>query len=338
MRIIYLCFVLFWWCMFTSVVQAQAQTESGSVNVLMVDAFVYDQHYSDQISGAFSRLGTDVVVNSLADESLSSLETALINQDLVIVTYANKGDMCHLARYGKALAAYAAQGGVVVFTGAHDISKLNFFQLLNFEKVTYSPAPQIETLKQNLFTKLFPNRFTTHNYTYPATIANPDYVSLAQDQGNTVYGYAKRGKGLIFYVGLEFYAIDEVNRLVLNNLVDFVRNQKSGKLTGNTVAKSAPVLIRSIEAQNNQLVEWNVFPNPYVTRTQAEFIVNTPSKVEANIFSTSGVLLARPILSTIFEAGKHNLDIPDLPYGTFMIHLRIGDQVSIKKIVRLQAP
>jgi hypothetical protein len=317
-----------------------AQTQTSGVQVLMLDVCTYDPYYSEQIASTLIQIQPDVSVTNFTDES-ASLEQALVGKDIALVAYPHKGTGSRMSQYGSALQHFAAQGGVVVFTGTHEMSKINLFNLIQLEKGSYNPLPQVQVLKQVVFTKSLPSLFGSANYTYPVVVSEgQSFVNLATDQDRTVYGYRKLGKGLIFYVGLEFYHIEAVNKTILENLVQFVRTQKERNTS--TLAQKKPAElpdVRNLAILPNQLVEWNVYPNPYVTRTQAEFIVSQPgTKVEASIFNAQGVLLARPILPTVYEQGRFAIEIPDLPYGTSFIQLRIGDQMSVKKITRVQAP
>jgi hypothetical protein len=338
MRNLYLSFVF----LLSLVAQTalQAQTQSQGIQILMLDACTYDAYYSEQISSTLLQLNADISVTNFTDEA-ASLEQALEGKDLVVVAYPHKGAARRMNEYGAALRQFAAQGGTVVFTGTHEMSKINLFNLIQLEKGSYNPMPQVQVLKQVLFTKALPAAFSSANYTYPVVVApNQHFVNLANDHDRTVYGYSKMGKGLIFYVGLEFYHIEAVNKTILENLVQFVRNQKAQSTP--TLTQKQPTDLpdlRNLAVLPNTLVEWNIYPNPYVTRTQADFIVSQPgTKVEASIFNTEGRLLSKPILPTTYEPGRYAIDIPDLPYGTFFIQLRVGEQMSLKKVVRVQAP
>lgn len=250
------------------------QTATDGVQVLMLEACTFDPYYSEQIASTLGQIATDIAVTSYTYESVDPLETALEGKDLALVVYPHKGAQAQLSQWGNALRTFAQKGGVVVFTGTHEISKINFFNLLNFEKGTYNPSPQVQILQKVLFTKSLPDAFTSANYTYPVVPADPNYVSLAQDSDRSVYGYSKLGKGLIFYVGLEFYHLESVNRTILDNLVYFVRTQKAKKNTPTLAAKQPAELpdLRNLAILPNAAVEWNIYPNPYVSRTQAEFM------------------------------------------------------------------
>jgi Secretion system C-terminal sorting domain len=327
---------------------AHSQSKSTDIQVLMLDICTYDAYYTEQISNTIAQMGTDIDVSRYSDEVPTKLEVVLENIDIVVVPYPHHGTTDQLKAYGAVLKQFASRGGMVVFTGTHDMSKLNLFNVFACEKGSYNPFPQIQRLSQVLFTKQIPEHWTSTNFTYPVSISNTNYVNLASDDGHSVYGYMKQGAGLIFYVGLEYYTIEAVNRTILENLVSFVRNQKTQKLAAKTIilpiaisdepAWGGPFDIRNLSILPNVAVEWTLYPNPYVSRATVAFQVERQSRVEVSIFNEQGRLVSRPVSDNTYEPGRFTLEINDLASGTFFVQLRIGDEMSVKKLVRVSGP
>jgi hypothetical protein len=163
-------------------------------------------------------------------------------------------------------------------------------------------------------------------------------VSLAQDGDRTVYGYKKYGSGTVLYVGLEFYHIEQINRVILENILSFARKNSQQSLTNLSRQPAVQSNVRSLPIAYEVKMNWNVYPNPYVSRTQAEFSITQTSKVDLSIVDESGVVRQRLIQNVLYEPGQYAIEITDLPHGTYFVQLRVGDQKSTKKIVRLQTP
>ncbi len=313
-----------------------AQTHEA-LQVLMLDVSTYDAYYSEQIQGALMAIDPRIGVSNFTDAN-QDLSQSLVGKDIVIVAYPHKGNTQKLRAYGTTLQQFAQQGGLVVFTGTHEISKLNLYNLIQCDRGSYNPAPFVRLIQRALFTQNLPAEFSTSNFSYPVVINDANYVSLAQDGDRTVYGYKKYGVGTVFYVGLEFYHIDQINRTILENILAFAKNCK--QQTATQVNHTAAVVTesRNLPINYTTKVDWTVFPNPYVSRTQAEFTVTQTSRVDLSIYDEAGRTRQRLIQNVIYEPGQYVVEIADLPQGTYFVQLRIGDFRSLKKIVRVPMP
>jgi hypothetical protein len=331
-----LAFTAFFFCL---VQKNAAQVNDDFLQVLMLDVSTYDAFYSEQIQTTLTQIDPQVVVTSFNDGT-QDLESSLYGKDIVIVAYPHKGGATRLRKYGTVIQQFAQRGGVVIFTGTHDISKLNLFNLLHCDRGSYNPAPQVRLTQHDAFTQNLPDQFTSANFTYPIVVSDQNYVSLAVDSERTVFGYKKFGAGMIFYVGLEFYHMESVNKVILENILSFARTNKLALFSQHVIAEKQPVQpdLRSLPITFEAQVDWRVFPNPYVSRTQAEFTVQQTSRVDLAIVDETGVVKQRLIQNAIYEPGQYALEVADLPHGTYFVQLSIGRQKSVKKIVRIQAP
>jgi hypothetical protein len=334
-RIIYTTIALLL-CFYSTTVVAQTQAANTQLEVLLLNATTYDVLYTQQIA-SFLQKNPGVSLSSDQGIRANEIATQLEGKDIAIIAYPHKGSLDLFQIYGQELRLFTERGGIVVFTGTHEISKINLFRLLQFEKGSYNPVPQVEIERASIFTKNLPAKFSSSNFTYPVEISNEGYVSLAKDEERSVFGFIRLGQGHVFYVGLEFYHLEQVNKDILNNLLSFARKQQAQHLIttkGNNPAPEA----RSIETIENKAIDWEIFPNPFVSDTKVQFTVQQQSLVEVSIFDVTGKLIQNPISNNTFDTGKYSLDITTLPYGVFFVQINIGSQKSVKKIMKVQAP
>jgi hypothetical protein len=80
-----------------------------------------------------------------------------------------------------------------------------------------------------------------------------------------------------------------------------------------------------------------VYPNPVGEQLQLNYCLSVPSRVQVSIFDEMGRVLAAP-LNENREGGSQNLLISTKQYGLmpglYFVHVLIGDQLFIRKIVK----
>ena len=79
--------------------------------------------------------------------------------------------------------------------------------------------------------------------------------------------------------------------------------------------------------------ELSIFPNPNQGNLFVEFTGNWSGQVEAQLMSLNGQVLQNFQLEA--TAGRMNLDLNDLPAGTYLLELRQGQERVVERLVRM---
>jgi len=79
-------------------------------------------------------------------------------------------------------------------------------------------------------------------------------------------------------------------------------------------------------------------PNPFVDWTQVQLDLPESAVVSLEVFDLEGRRVAAPLTDSKIEAGSHHvqLDLSDLPAGSYIYRARIGEIRKTGKLLRLQ--
>ena len=100
-----------------------------------------------------------------------------------------------------------------------------------------------------------------------------------------------------------------------------------------TFMYSQPISINATFEDGKQNVEFAAYPNPVIETLNLEISVERPSEVSGGIYDVVGQLIA-PIDITEINRGKTVLpvEVSEIPVGTYLLRIRVDDQVLIQKI------
>ncbi len=99
---------------------------------------------------------------------------------------------------------------------------------------------------------------------------------------------------------------------------------------------SEPIAINvEFDGDDEQKVSLEVYPNPFLTQLTINVNVERESVIEGGFYDAIGQLIKRVNSQTI-TAGQTqiNVETVDLPAGTYILNMRVDDQVIIEKITK----
>ncbi|MCA9726289.1 MAG: T9SS type A sorting domain-containing protein [Candidatus Eisenbacteria bacterium] len=76
----------------------------------------------------------------------------------------------------------------------------------------------------------------------------------------------------------------------------------------------------------------NLWPNPTSGSSTALFALPSTARTRLEIIDPAGRRLATP-LSEVLEAGSHQVALPELPAGVYLVRLRSGSESTVRKLV-----
>ncbi|NTW32499.1 MAG: T9SS type A sorting domain-containing protein, partial [Bacteroidetes bacterium] len=108
-----------------------------------------------------------------------------------------------------------------------------------------------------------------------------------------------------------------------------------------TTTKTKSILVSEISSNNSisqydwSLASENIFPNPTSGKATISFDLKEKSNTEISVFDMQGREAIHNELGNL-EAGTNQkeIDISDIPQGTYLIRISAGDGYSYKKIIK----
>ncbi len=315
---------------------------TAQCRILVFEYAAYDSIYASKLKFYISKNLPGADFKNFWKGTAADLENALADRQIALLPYPSKGDFSKLKNFGMVLRAFVRRGGSVIFTGTHDYEVLRQLGLVDLDYAYYFPDPNIHRQAvDHPISAGLPANFSLTNYAYPLDISDPEFVTLADVNGYATAGYKNLGKGSIIYLGFEFY-YDEVvsTRLLINALT-----------WGNrfAVPVAAPISEKPIrrpkritlqlkpnEYPAKDSYKLNIYPNPFYEKADLELSIGEPTPVSIEITDNLGTLVTNMIDRKTLGAGKHVLELPELPTGIFFVKIKCGNSTTVRKIVKIE--
>ncbi len=91
--------------------------------------------------------------------------------------------------------------------------------------------------------------------------------------------------------------------------------------------------IIAVEVPLANQIDVNVFPNPFSDETNISYLLPKKADVKIIIHSITGAQL-KVLVNEVQEAGAYKIPLNYTKSGMMILHIKIGDQQIIKKIVK----
>ncbi|MCC6461293.1 MAG: T9SS type A sorting domain-containing protein [Saprospiraceae bacterium] len=332
---------------------AEADSVSSDLHILMLNYTAYDSMYVAKVRHLISKRLPGVTLTDFWDGSAEELDNALQGHQIVVITYPAGGSKSKVKAYGKALAQFVRQGGAVVFSGTDIFGTLQQYGLLEVDFGYYCKDLDIqETDPGHPVLRGVPSQFSMANYAYPLDISDPAFITLADVSDCPTLGYKPLGAGKVVYLGLEYYFDESASTRILENTLRWLappsrRNTAlSTRGPADTPLLSPGALKHSEEtlyagSGRSQAAaaafEIKIFPNPYFDKATLDLNLQRPEPVTVEMTDETGVIVAVLLPSRLLNAGLYRLDVPNLPTGVYFVKCQIGNQSTVRKVVKVSA-
>ncbi len=90
-----------------------------------------------------------------------------------------------------------------------------------------------------------------------------------------------------------------------------------------------------METLNTENSILNIFPNPFQGYTNIEYILENASSIKAEVYDLVGRKVAT-LAEGEQSSGKHNLRFETSVSGTYILRIKIGEEVVYRKIESLK--
>jgi Secretion system C-terminal sorting domain len=320
-----------------------------SMRILMLNYSAYDNVYPEKTKGMIQHSFPLSVLTDFWEGSAADLSNMLADQDIVVVSYPAAGNTDNLKRYGKELAKFVRQGGMVIFTGTDQYAVLQDFGLLDIDFGYFCKAPTIhETSPEHPLLSGITEDFSMRNYAYPLDISDPNFVVLADVTGYPVLGYKPIGKGNVVYLGFEYYFDEKESTQVLLNSIRWAMQGKPLRVEKEIVVEQATatplVLKRSEEilyagtgAQENEMFDLKIYPNPYINKATLDIELKKSTTLAVEMLDESGRLAALLLPKKNLSPGFYRLELPNVAPGVYFVQCKTNEGTTIRRVFKTSA-
>jgi hypothetical protein len=320
----------------------EADTTS-KLHVLMLNYSTYGNPYSEKVRRTIERGMPACTVSDFGDAATEDLGAALVETDAVVIAYpVGKGGSNDLKNYGKSLAAFARQGGVVVLTGTHEFEALQQFGLFELDfgyfckEPTIHPAAPEHPLLQGVA-----RDFSLTNFAYPLDISDPNFVTVADVRGYPVVGYKAIGDGKVIYLGIEYYYDEPQSAQLLHNALRWAAKPKTPAAAaampladGRAVKRSEEVLYAGGASDRADALDLKVYPNPYFSKANLDIELSKPTQMSVEVTDETGRIVAVLLPRKNLSAGFYRLELPNLSPGIYFVKCQNGAKTTVRKVVK----
>ncbi|MFN0016502.1 MAG: T9SS type A sorting domain-containing protein [Saprospiraceae bacterium] len=325
--------------------------------VLMLNYSSYDSAYVAKMKGLISKRIPGANLTDYWGGNARELSEALAGQHLVVVTYAAKGDPKLVRAMGKVLRQYIQQGGAVLFSGTDQFGVLQQYGLFDLEFGYFCSGVQVDEEAVEHPTLLgTPNVFALSNYVYPLDVSDPNFVVLAETRGYPTIGFKPLGEGKVVYLGMEYYYDESISSQILENTVRWLCPVKSETAVQDRFAENTVTQARSGRRTEERLFAGSggaptaqpgsrvplfslkLYPNPYTVKATVDINLEKPAPVIVEMTNEAGALVSLLLPYRLLNQGTYRLELPNLPPGIYFVKCQVGDQTSVRKVVKVAEP
>jgi hypothetical protein len=332
--------------------EAPATPEVDSVrdlHILMLNYSAYDSAYVAKIKGMIEQRLPGVMLTDFWNGSDQSLKEALVDQQIVVITYPSTGETNQIRRYGKLLNQFVQQGGAVVVSGTDQFGILQHYDLVDLDFGYFCTDFEVhESAVEHPILRGTPAEFALANYIYPLDISDPNFVVLADVRGYPALGFKPLGAGKIVYLGLEYYYDESISTLILENTLRWLApasavspvvqsTEERVEWTARSVRRSEETLFAGSGKSMANAPDFSlkIYPNPYFDKATLDLNLQKPDPVSVEMTDETGVAVAVLLPYRMLNSGFYRLELPNVSPGVYFVKCQVGTQTSVRKVVKV---
>jgi len=321
------------------------------LHVLMLNYSSYDSAYVSKVRGLIVQRLPGVVLTDFWSGSDQSLKGLLKGQQMVVIPYPATGDSKQIRNYGKILAQYVRQGGAVVFSGTDQFGVLQHYGLFDLDFGYFCTDLEVHTnASEHPILLGTQSDFTLANYVYPLDVSDPNFVTLAEIRGYPAVGFKQLGAGKVVYLGLEYYYDEYLSTLILENTLRWLApaatlgpasapatREEPADWTARSVRRSQETLFAGSGRQTAVKApdfELKIYPNPYFEKASVDINLEKAGPVTVEMTDETGVTVSLLLPYRVLNAGFYRLELPNVSTGVYFVKCRIGNQTTVRKVVK----
>lgn len=203
----------------------------GTNNVLVYTYGVYTSNteYTNLING-INAYYTNYTLTTTATTTSAQLQADLVGKSVFIIPKITSNSITHWSSFSTVLQNFVASGGTIIMTG--NSSSYNYaanaglLTIGTFSSNIYGGNLTATNTSHPLYENVtFP--VSTNYYSYPKTITNSDYTSLAKLSGYEAIGYRSVGIGKIIFLAFDYVYTNTNQDRIISNAVKWAINSST---------------------------------------------------------------------------------------------------------------
>jgi hypothetical protein len=312
--------------------------DSALLRILMFDYSSFDEAYSDKIQDYLQKNLYRTQVKSFYDGTSAELELALADRNIVVLPYPSKGDASSLQAFGSVLRAFAKKGGEIIITGTHEYDVLRNLGLFDLDYGYYFSDSNFKRNKVDhaLLTDI-PTQFSLNSYAYPLDISDAEFTSVLDVNGYACAGYKLMGRGVIIYLGMEYYADETFSTKMLVNAANWNKQFTKLRATADrsNKPKRATLRLNPNDIPANETINLRIYPNPYWETADLDLAIAQTTPISVEMTDQTGQKVWSVLPRKTLAAGRHILELPSVPPGVYFVKCKSGEVTTVRKVVKM---
>jgi Secretion system C-terminal sorting domain len=314
--------------------------DSAITRILMFEYSAFDLNYVSKVQSYLQNNLTLTQVKSFSNGTSAELEAALIDRQLVVLPYASKGESGSLQAYGAVLKAFVKKGGAVILTGTHEYEVLRQLGLFDLDYGYYYTDANFKKNKtEHPLLAGIPVQYSLESYAYPLDVSDAEFTSVIDVNGYCCAGYKLSGKGVIIYLGMEYYADETFATRMLANAANWGKqfSKTRTNLMGERTSKPKRATLRLApnDIPANETINLRVYPNPFWETADIDLAIAQSTPISVEMTDQTGQKVWSVLPRKTLAAGRHILELPTVPPGVYFIKCKSGEVTTIKKVVKM---
>ena len=318
------------------------------MRILMMNYSAYDNVYPEKTRQMIQKNFPMASVTEFWEGSASDFSAALATQDAVVAPYPAGGTPENLKSYGKELAKFVRQGGMVIFTGTDQYAIIQDYGLLDVDFGYFCKAPDVHASSpEHPVLTGTSEDFRMRNYAYPLDISDPNFVVLADVKGYPVLGYKQIGKGNVVYLGFEYYFDEKESTHVLLNALRWAAQDKSVVVekeipetetsTPMVIKHSEEILYAGTGRPKSDIFDLSIYPNPYVSKATLDIELKKSTTLSVEMVDESGRVAAVLLPRKNLGPGFYRFELPNVAPGNYLVQCKTNEATTTRRVVKTSA-
>lgn len=337
------------------------------LRILMLNHSAYDSAtYTDKMRRLIETQLPACTVSEFWEGGAFALNSALATHDVVVIAYPFGGNPETNRSYGKLLAQFVRQGGVVVLTGTDDYRILQQLDLFDVEFGYFCEDPIIhEIIPEHAILEGTPAQIPLSDFVYPLDVSDPDFVTLVDVWGYQqedspincwtdtkdevdpaslrnfpVVGYKPLGAGKVVYLGIEYYFDQAEPVRILTNAIRWAAqpgassSPSSGIRLSRAVKRTEEVFQAGSGASKAEIFDLKIYPNPYYEKATLDIELKKAAGVAVDMTDENGRIVAVVLPQKNLSSGFYRLELPNLAAGVYFVQCKTDGKTVTRKVVK----
>ena len=220
----------------------------------------------------------DYNLTELSTTDSNALRTALEGKQILLLPEVTSNYATYFGYMKNTIQNFVDNGGTAIVCAPGNTSNTEATGLIDFNIYSYANGQTLTEQMVHPLVEGMPSSYVGPSYTYGATFVTPGFTSILKTPSNyEVLAYKKVNKGIVIYLGFDFYQLSSVSTQLLTNAVNY------GFSNAGTSWINVLDTLGTVAVGDTQIVDFEVFTDELITGTyEGKIQVNSNDPLKSN--------------------------------------------------------